>query len=118
VRPAVAGGVRWWVAVGPPAAPGRLAGRILQTVFEHRVFNPVDTTTLAAAQGQGQRGGGGVPLFVLTGITITRDENSRIGGTRSPSTPPGGTHPGAFPLAGNSRLWEKCRFGRPGGFGS
>ena len=59
VRPAVAGGVRRW-AVGPPAAPGRLAGRILQTVFERRVFNPVDTTPVAAAQGQGQRGGGGV----------------------------------------------------------
>ena len=57
VRPAVAGGVRRW-AVGPPAAPGRLAGRILQTVFERRETLGGDTTTLAIAQGQGQRGGG------------------------------------------------------------
>jgi len=58
VRPAVAGGVRRW-AVGPPAAPGRLAGRILQTVFERRVFNPVDTTPLHRRQ-RGGRGSAAV----------------------------------------------------------
>jgi hypothetical protein len=60
VRPAVAGGVRWWAVVGPPAAPGRLAGHSLQGFFGHRETLGGDTTTLAAAQGQGQRGGGGV----------------------------------------------------------
>ena len=93
---------RWWGSRYFPAAHGKTADR---TDSRGQCF---------AWQG----GGGGVPLFVLTGITITRDENSRIGGTRSPSTPPGGTHPGAFPSAGNSRLWEKCRFGRPGGLES
>jgi hypothetical protein len=100
VRPAVAGGVRRW-AVGPPAAPGRLAGRILQTVFERRETLGGDTTTRGDSAGAGAawRWWGSRYFPAAHGKTADRTE------TRG--DPPGGFPTGGkFPIVGKVPFWQ------------